>query len=309
MRTSNKSPQLSEAKGPNDAATKNSFKLWRAVKAGQFPRVKYLLKIGVNLEYQHGEGATTSLHQAALNGHKDILGALLEAGASVDDEDNDGATALHLATRSDIVEILIAAGADLDHEDHAGKTPGRRALDRHDKVVVNTLLDGGAQRCKIYDLITIRRRSYSELPAPVARAIEDSTTLQQSTGQASDTPTVDDRDTETRTLELATELPCLETSQVIADVNSTVSPAPNSHVLEEISLPKPPRPPKPREKRVLLQHTIAQEDVIVPTPAESTTVSQLSLRAGPSSGPDIETLNKDLVLIIGLVSGVGVERK
>ena len=56
--------------------------------------------------------------------------ALLEADASVDDEDNEGKTALHFATDADIVVALIMAGADVDHEDHKGKTPGRLALDR-----------------------------------------------------------------------------------------------------------------------------------------------------------------------------------
>jgi ankyrin repeat protein len=50
------------------------------------------------------------------NTRKDVVVVLLEADASVDDEDNDGKTPLHHAESADIVEILIAAGADVDHE-------------------------------------------------------------------------------------------------------------------------------------------------------------------------------------------------
>lgn len=77
--------------------------------------------------------------------------ALLEADASVDDEDFEGKTALHFATGADIVVALIMAGADVDHEDHQGKTPGRLALDRNDAAVVEALVNGRADPSKIYE--------------------------------------------------------------------------------------------------------------------------------------------------------------
>lgn len=109
--------------------------------------------MGADLDYHCEEDATTSLHQAVSNGHQDVMRALLEAGANVDEEDNSGATPLHLAARKDMVEMLISAGADLDHEDYAGRTPGRRALDRKNMVVVAALIDGCADRGKIYRMI------------------------------------------------------------------------------------------------------------------------------------------------------------
>jgi ankyrin repeat protein len=89
------------------------------------------------------------VHQAALSGNRDILEALLEAGANVDGEDRDGATALHYAGRSEIVAALITAGADVHHEDRAGRTPGHRACERSDMSVVQVLLDSHADPSKI----------------------------------------------------------------------------------------------------------------------------------------------------------------
>lgn len=74
---------------------------------------------------------------------------MLEAGAGVDDEDREGATALHYAARSEVVVALIMAGADVDHEDHAGRTPGRRARERSDMAVVQVLLNNHADPSKI----------------------------------------------------------------------------------------------------------------------------------------------------------------
>lgn len=135
---------------PGNSSLDNGLKLWRAVKTGQLPRVKYLLKSGADFTYRCEEDGTTPLHQAALVGDIDILQVLLQAGASVDDEDREGATALHYAAKRRIVAALIVAGADVDHEDHAGKTPGRRAHERSDRIVVCELLYNHADPSKIY---------------------------------------------------------------------------------------------------------------------------------------------------------------
>lgn len=115
--------------------------------------MRYLLKSGADFTYRCEEYGTTPLHQATLIGDTDILEALLEAGASVDDEDGEGATALHYAAKSGVVAALIAAGADVDHEDRVGRTPGRRARERSDMVVVQALLSNHADPSKIHLMI------------------------------------------------------------------------------------------------------------------------------------------------------------
>lgn len=136
---------------PTGTANENGAKLWRAARSGQLPRVRRLLKLGADLSYRCNEYGTTALHQAVGNSHRDVVEALLEADASVDDEDHEGKTALHFATSADVVEALIMAGADVDHEDREGKTPGRLALDRQNIDVVEALIGGRADPNKIYE--------------------------------------------------------------------------------------------------------------------------------------------------------------
>jgi hypothetical protein len=138
-RDADASPKPYGAKNHSESQPENGRKLWQAAKTGQLPKVKYLLKIGADLEYRCSEEGTTSLHQAAINGHRGILEALLEAGASVDAGDNSGATALHLASDKSVATALIKVGADVDHEDCAGKTPVQRALERQAMAVVEAI--------------------------------------------------------------------------------------------------------------------------------------------------------------------------
>ena len=151
MRIASLAQGSTQIKAPSDPATENGAKLWRAARAGQLPRVQRLLKLGADVSYRCNEHGTTALHQAVENSHNDVVKALLEADASVDDEDHEGKTALHFATSVDIVEALITAGADVDHENREDKTPGRLALDRKNVAVVEALVRGRADPSKIYE--------------------------------------------------------------------------------------------------------------------------------------------------------------
>ena len=108
-----------------------------------------MLKSGADVTYRCEQDGTTPLHQAALLEDPAILEALLTAGASVDGEDAEGATALHYVTNLRVADTLIRSGADVDHEDRAGRTPGCRARERSDMVVVQVLLIHHADPSKI----------------------------------------------------------------------------------------------------------------------------------------------------------------
>jgi ankyrin repeat protein len=54
----------------------------------------------------------TALHDASKNGHAEICELLLQTGASVDMQDDDGETALHMAQNIEVVQVLLLYNAD-----------------------------------------------------------------------------------------------------------------------------------------------------------------------------------------------------
>ena len=88
------------------------------------------------------------LHQAAQDGHREIVEALLEAGGDVNVVDDDGVTPLHLAAGAgdpSIVFLLLARGANV----HAKRyddwcEPLQLAAQKGNMNVINQLLEKGA---------------------------------------------------------------------------------------------------------------------------------------------------------------------
>ena len=72
-----------------------------------------------------------ALSRAAWNGHNDIEKMLIEAGADVNKQYNDGMTALYKAAENghnDIAKILIEAGADVNIQDKDGLKPLKKYI-------------------------------------------------------------------------------------------------------------------------------------------------------------------------------------
>ena len=106
-----------------------------AAKTGDIKWVKQHLEDGMDvnavgqaIQYPRvaqSDAAWTSLHWAALEGHKEIVELLIAKGATVDVKKTDGWTPLHEATRKghkEIVELLIAKGADANAMTYDGET-------------------------------------------------------------------------------------------------------------------------------------------------------------------------------------------
>jgi ankyrin repeat protein len=97
-----------------------------AVQENHHGVVKLLLQHDARIDWRVGRKDETLLHLAAANASYDMAQVLLEAGASVEDTDKDGETALHSAGRKKdnvgVIELLIRNGADINALNDKGKS-------------------------------------------------------------------------------------------------------------------------------------------------------------------------------------------
>ena len=148
-------------------------RLEEAVRSGNFQRFQELIHRGGSVNAPCTSGAQTILILSASLAHKDIVFALLEAGANVHARDAFGNTALNAAcicdhtsqnevqrkdARKDIVLALLAAGADV-HAKDGGCTPLHLACAAGLEEVVPVLI---ARRSRVNEL-TFNGRSPLEL--------------------------------------------------------------------------------------------------------------------------------------------------
>jgi NAD(P)-dependent dehydrogenase (short-subunit alcohol dehydrogenase family) len=96
-----------------------------AIMRGDLQAVRELIETGADLNVREPAGGSSPLITAATFGRTDAANALIEAGAALDQRNNDGSTALITAAffaHADIVEMLLAAGADKSIRNNAGST-------------------------------------------------------------------------------------------------------------------------------------------------------------------------------------------
>ena len=93
-----------------------------------------------------GPPGLTPLQSAVIADSKDIVNALIAAGADVDQTDDSGTTPLYLASMQGdaaMVSLLLAAGADSGKADLQGRFPLHRAALGNDVKIVSALLAAG----------------------------------------------------------------------------------------------------------------------------------------------------------------------
>ena len=113
--------------------------LHKAAMVGATSSVKFLLSHGFNIEARSSAEGNTPLLEAAKSGSTGTAEMLLDSGADVNARNNNGETALHLATsclnvqdeatwgtsrypRLELIKLLLSRGADFGIVDHDGKS-------------------------------------------------------------------------------------------------------------------------------------------------------------------------------------------
>jgi ankyrin repeat protein/serine/threonine protein kinase len=123
--------------------------LYWASRNGHSEVVGQLLAAGADVNQARTDTGTTPLYSASSNGHSEVVGQLLAAGADVNQATtDDGSTPLYMALsngHSEVVGQLLAAGADVNQaRTDNGSTPLYWASSNGHSEVVGQLLAAGA---------------------------------------------------------------------------------------------------------------------------------------------------------------------
>ena len=110
--------------------------------------VKYIIKVGADINNKEKYGCNTALHEASYGGHEQIVKMLINAGADVNTKNDDNQTPLHWASayrHASIVKMLLKAGADVNAKSKSDRTALHRASQKpSNENVIKTLIDAGA---------------------------------------------------------------------------------------------------------------------------------------------------------------------
>ena len=84
----------------------------------------------------------TPLQSTAETGKEDLMKLLIDAGARLDTQNDDGDTAAHLATMRGHVKVLAVFGADMTIKNNAGKTALNIAMDKGNDTIMGIFHEG-----------------------------------------------------------------------------------------------------------------------------------------------------------------------
>ncbi|KAM0717310.1 hypothetical protein Q7P37_007162 [Cladosporium fusiforme] len=111
--------------------------LLKAAAQGQLPRVRYLIRLGVNIDFSDDQGFT-ALHHAVLSGFEDCVQELIDAGIDVDAPSFSSESPLNVAAqkkRLNVVKLLLDARANVE------QALGREGISRSERRFLFSCLD------------------------------------------------------------------------------------------------------------------------------------------------------------------------
>jgi uncharacterized protein len=114
---------------------------------GDLSTVELLLAAGISPSAKNATRRVTALHNAASQGHMEVLGTLLVAGADINAADWQGATPLVFAAYAGKVEaisLLVAQGALVNSKPTIGITPLNAAVMSGNLDAIKLLIAAGA---------------------------------------------------------------------------------------------------------------------------------------------------------------------
>jgi len=130
-----------------DTEKQDTLLTW-AARHGQAEAARLLLQAGASVEAVDRDGASALL-LACEAGHLEIVRLLLEASAAVDQADEDGTTPLHMACEEgnlEVTRLLLEVGAEVNQAADDGATPLYLACDFGHLEVAKLLSSYGASR-------------------------------------------------------------------------------------------------------------------------------------------------------------------
>ncbi len=153
--------------------------LHEATRDGDLERVRALIDAGADLDAQ-GDNGETALNTAILEGHVSVAGLLIDRGADLGARNRGGFTALHAAAYVNAVEIaerLLGKGADVnDQQNKAGGTALSVASEEGHAGVAKVLIAHGA------DVEAGERNGYTPLTRALWRSHKEVVALLHSSG-------------------------------------------------------------------------------------------------------------------------------
>ncbi len=154
--------------------------------------VKILLENGANVNLQVQNGYTP-LHHAAENGHVDTIEMLLEHGADIHQETDFGDDALLLAAASheiEALEVLAASGADIENINKDGKSAWHYAIDAPNQELLEVVVKWYMKRKRLSQRKLIL--SEGKTPLHIAAMREDEQKLQCLLDMGADSEVLDE---------------------------------------------------------------------------------------------------------------------